>query len=95
MKPGVRIVDADQQPYPPPARGDTVDVTVTRCGFFAFEGFGRPWEGWVLRPPATSHRTVGRAFTRRGAIRKALRFIEQLPPDPPPSTFPPVTGPTS
>lgn len=43
------------------------EITVIRVGWFAFEGFGRPFEGWRER------RCIGRAFTRRGARRKAAR----------------------
>jgi transposase len=48
-------------------------VKVTRAGWFNFEGFGRPFEGWHDDGFGQRWWTAGRAFTWRGAYRKALR----------------------
>lgn len=48
-------------------------LKVTRCGWFAFEGFGRPFEAWTNAGGWMSH---GRAFTYQGAKRKAKRALE-------------------
>lgn len=47
---------------------------VTHCGWFAFEGFGRPFEGWTRETPQSGYTSVGRAFTYRGAQKKARHF---------------------
>lgn len=48
------------------------NIKVIRVGWFAFEGFGRPWEAWQ-QVRGLHWRVVGRAFTLRGAQRKARR----------------------
>lgn len=52
---------------------DKIAVKVTRAGWFNFEGFGRPFEGWA-DSSGRGHdwRSAGRAFTRAGANRKAV-----------------------
>ena len=55
------------------ARYDAVSrrhISVIRVGWIAFEGIGRPFEGWVQRPDG-GWMVCGRAFTRYGAKRKA------------------------
>lgn len=47
-----------------------MSVKVTRAGWFNFEGFGRPYEGWYGLK-YTRWISAGRAFTRRGAAKKA------------------------
>ena len=47
-------------------------MKVTWCGWFAFEGIGRPFEAWTN---VNGWRTHGRAFTYRGAKRKARRAL--------------------
>lgn len=65
------------------------EVRVTRAGWFNFEGFGGPWEGWArdaseadrLREMGRgelSWSTAGRALTRAAARRKAERKLEAL-----------------
>lgn len=49
-------------------------VKVTRAGWFNFEGFGRPYEGWAEAVAQPGWRSAGRAFTRAGARRKAQRL---------------------
>lgn len=60
--------------YVPQVEGDAAPVegNVTRAGWFNFEGFGRPWEGWVQTESGGS-RSTGRAFTIAGARRKAIK----------------------
>lgn len=48
-------------------------VKVTHCGWFAFEGLGRPFEAWTVQNGGW--RSHGRAFTYRGALRKARRAL--------------------
>lgn len=74
-------------------------VRVTRAGWFNFEGFGRPFEGWCMPSDAVagqSWRTAGRAFTWMGARRKArrhLRVMEAAAPAPvAPMRGPSVSG---
>jgi hypothetical protein len=44
--------------------GAVYAVKVTRAGWFNFEGFGRPFEGWVDDSgKGFGRRTAGRAFT--------------------------------
>lgn len=49
-----------------------INTKVTFCGWFAFEGFGRPFEAWSYRE-GHGWQAHGRAFTYRGARRKAKR----------------------
>lgn len=44
-------------------------IKVTHCGWFAFEGFGRPFEAWTNQQGGW--RSHGRALTYRRARRKA------------------------
>jgi len=62
------------------SRGET---KVTRCGWRAFEGFGRPWEAWVHAPHLVQGllpgwASYGRCFTERGAQRRASRRLGML-----------------
>lgn len=51
-----------------------------RVGWFAFDGgFGRPFEGW-RQHEGGSWQVAGRAFTRKGAHRKAMRLPALRPP---------------
>lgn len=56
---------------------------VIGVGWWSFEGFGRPFEAWLyFGPPRgyipengtypSSWRSLGRAFTRKGARRRAM-----------------------
>jgi hypothetical protein len=47
-----------------------MDKVATRHGWFGFEGFGRPWESWVGTAEG-GWLSLGRCFTRRGALRRA------------------------
>lgn len=64
----MRAVDSERRREPPVIHEPSVKVI--RVGWFAFEGFGRPWEGSVQR--GGGWLCKGRAFTRRGAQWKAL-----------------------
>ncbi len=49
-------------------------IKVIRCGWLAFEGFGRPFEAWT-KTSFGSWRTRGRSFTYMGARRKAKKKL--------------------
>lgn len=52
---------------------------VMRCGWFGFEGFGRPYEGWAPRPGVyQGSATAGRAFTYKRALRKARKLQKDM-----------------
>lgn len=55
-------------------------ISVIRVGWFGFEGFGRPYEGWVKPDGHDRFLSVGRTFTRRGAAAKAFWAGVQSPP---------------
>jgi len=56
---------------------------VIRCGWFAFEGFGLPYEGWAPRPGVhAGYATAGRALTYRRALRKARALAERFAEEP-------------
>lgn len=57
-----------------------MSTRVIRVGWFAFEGFGRPYEGWKQHEDGR-WQVAGRAFTRRGAERRALALPDVRSPE--------------
>lgn len=52
-------------------------IHVIRVGWLAFEGAGRPWEGWAS-PDGSHWLCCGRALTRHGAARKARSVAAEV-----------------